>query len=242
MKLYKRLIEASLRAALKDTPAVCVLGPRQAGKSTLVRMLEPDYAYVTFDDAAALAFARSDPTGFVAALPERVILDEVQRVPDLLRTIKFSVDQDRRPGRFVLTGSANLMLLPDLGDSLAGRMEVLQLQPLTAAEMERHPGRFLEVFMEGGLKPQVNPSKTAFFDTLASRIVSGGFPEAVARTPTRARAWHRAYLRTLIERDVREVARVRDASALSRLEPPRERRRLVGVSQAAIGISRCCCC
>jgi predicted AAA+ superfamily ATPase len=217
VKPFDRPLAASLRAALKDTPVVCLLGPRQSGKSTLARTLEPRYTYVSFDDAATLAFGQSDPAGFVAALPDPVILDEVQRVPELLRTIKLAVDQDRRPGRFVLTGSANLLLLPKLGDSLAGRMEVIQLHPLTAAERARVPGRLLADLIHGRLKPRVSESKTENSLALAERVVTGGFPEAVARSGARARTWHREYLRTLIERDVQDVARVRDASAVGRL-------------------------
>ena len=123
---YARPLLASLKIALRDTPVVCVLGPRQSGKTTLARTLEPRYAYLSFDDAATLSFAKADPTGFVAALPKRAILDEIQRVPELLRTLKLAVDLDRRPGRFILTGSANLLLLPGLGDSMAGRMEVVK--------------------------------------------------------------------------------------------------------------------
>ena len=129
-----RALTATVRAALADTPVVCLLGPRQCGKTTLARMLAPRFGYVSFDDVDALALARSDPNGFLAALPGHVILDEIQRVPELLRAIKLSVDRDRRPGRFLLTGSANLLLLPRLGDSLAGRMAVVELQPLAAAE------------------------------------------------------------------------------------------------------------
>jgi predicted AAA+ superfamily ATPase len=94
--LYARPLATALTSALRDMPVVCLLGPRQSGKTTLARMLEPRYAYVTFDDAATLAFAQADPTGFVAALPPRAILDEIQRVPALLRTLKLAVDRDRR--------------------------------------------------------------------------------------------------------------------------------------------------
>lgn len=217
MKLYARPLAAALKAALRDTPVACLLGPRQSGKTTLARTLEPRYAYVTFDDAATLAFAQADPTGFVAALPKRAILDEVQRVPELLRTLKLAVDRDRRPGRFVLTGSANLLLLPGLGDSLAGRMEVVQLQPLTAAEQARAPGRFLAALLGGHLKPAVAATAPEPPLALAGRVVAGGFPEAVARSPARARVWHREYLRLLLERDVQDVARVRDTAAVGRL-------------------------
>ena len=115
---------------------VALLGPRQCGKTTLARSLAPDYGYVTFDDEDALTLARSDPNGFLAALPDPVILDEIQRAPELLRALKLSVDRNRRPGRFLLTGSANLLLLPRLGESLAGRMAIIELQPLTASERE----------------------------------------------------------------------------------------------------------
>ncbi|HNC69950.1 MAG TPA: ATP-binding protein [Pseudomonadales bacterium] len=217
MTPYPRLLAASLKTALRDTPVVCLLGPRQAGKTTLVRTLEPKYAYVTFDDDATLAFAQSDPGGFVAALPERVILDEIQRVPELLRTLKLAVDRDRRPGRFVLTGSANLLLLPTLGDSLAGRMEVVHLQPLTAAEQARTRGQFLGALLTGTLKPKIAPLDSQAPQVLAEHVVGGGFPEALSRSPTRARAWHREYLRSLIERDVHDVARVRDSAMVGRL-------------------------
>lgn len=216
-RLFARPLAASMKAALRDTPVVCLLGPRQSGKTTLARTLEPRHSYVTFDDAATLAFARSDPTGFVAALPKRAILDEIQRVPELLRSLKLVVDRDRRPGRFVLTGSANLLLLPGLGDSLAGRMEVVQLQPLTAAEQSRAPGRFLATFLAGRLRPAIASTVPRAPRDLAAFIVAGGFPEAVARAPARARSWHREYLRTLIERDVKDVAQVRDAAAVGRL-------------------------
>ncbi|MBV6424233.1 MAG: hypothetical protein NAOJABEB_02043 [Steroidobacteraceae bacterium] len=217
MKPYDRPLAASLKGALRDTPVVCLLGPRQSGKTTLVRTLGPRYAYVSFDDEATLAFAQADPAGFAAALPERVILDEIQRVPELLRALKLAVDRDRRPGRFVLTGSANLLLLPRLGDSLAGRMEVVSLQPLTAAEQARAPGRFLAALLAGRLRPSIAGLAPAKEQTLAAWIVAGGFPEAVARPAARARAWHREYLRALMERDVRDVARVRDPAAVGRL-------------------------
>lgn len=206
-----------MQTALADTPVVCLLGPRQAGKTTLARQFEPEYGYVTLDDAATLAFAQSDPSGFVAALPDPVILDEVQRIPELLRSIKLAVDRDRRPGRFLLTGSANLLLLPRLGDSLAGRMEVVDLQPLTAAEQARKRGRFLAALLDGQLKPALAPAAEPGSPGLAKWVVTGGFPEAVRREPERARAWHRQYLRAVLERDVQVVARVRDTRELARL-------------------------
>lgn len=212
-----RPLHATVETALADTPVVCLLGPRQAGKTTLVRQFEPAYSYTSLDDPATLAFAESDPVGFVAALPDPVILDEVQRAPELMRAIKLSVDGDRRPGRFLLTGSANLLLLPRLGDSLAGRMEVVALQPLSAAEQLRQPGGFLENLLSGRLQPAIEPAGLGDLAHLAERVVIGGYPEAVQRAPWRARTWHRQYLRRLIERDVQDIARVREPHELSRL-------------------------
>lgn len=214
---FDRPLRAAVTVALADTPVVCLLGPRQAGKTTLARQFEPEYGYVTLDDPATLAFAQGDPSGFIDALPDPVILDEVQRVPELLRSIKQAVDRDRRPGRFLLTGSANLLLLPRLGDSLAGRMEVVDLQPLTAAEQARKPGLFLQALLAGKLKPAIAQGVEPDMPALAAQVVTGGFPEAVRRDPVRARAWHRQYLRAVLERDVHDVARVRDTRELARL-------------------------
>ncbi|MBS0486171.1 MAG: ATP-binding protein [Proteobacteria bacterium] len=215
--LFDRPLRAAVAVALADTPVVCLMGPRQAGKTTLARQFEPAFGYVTLDDPATLAFAQIDPSGFVDALPDPVILDEVQRAPELLRAIKLAVDRDRRPGRFLLTGSANLLLLPRLGDSLAGRMEVVDLQPLTAAEQARRPGRFLDALLEGKLKPALTAGVEPGMIGLAAQVVAGGFPEAVRRDPARARAWHRQYLRAVLDRDVHDVARVRDTRELARL-------------------------
>ena len=215
--LYPRVLRAALETALADTPVVCVLGPRQCGKSTLAQTFMPQYAAVTLDDSALLATARSDPDGFVGALPHAVIIDEVQRAPELLRAIKAAVDRDRRPGRFLLTGSANLLLLPQISDSLAGRAEVLQLHPLTEAEKERHAGRFLEQLLQGGFAPAIVPAEPEALLDLPRRLVEGGYPEPLNRSPERARQWHRQYLRTIIERDVQDIARVRDVGALGRL-------------------------
>ena len=112
MNLYPRYIEPILKAALADTPVVCVLGPRQAGKTTLVQRLAPKRTYLSFDDPNLLNAASHDPLGFVQGLPARVILDEIQRVPELLPVIKLSVDQQRTPGRFILTGCCFLSGIP----------------------------------------------------------------------------------------------------------------------------------
>ena len=216
--LYPRPLATVLHTALADTPVVCLTGPRQSGKTTLVRALMPERPYFSLDHGPYLAAAKADPAGFVAALPREVTIDEVQRAPELLPAIKLSVDLDRRPGRFVLTGSANLLLLPAVTESLAGRMEIARLMPLSEAEKERRRGLFLADLLAGAITPALragghlsNPAD------LARRLVSGGYPEPLARSPARARQWHRQYVQGIVDRDVLDVGKVRDADGVARL-------------------------
>lgn len=217
LPLFPRLVEPAIRTALADTPVVCVVGPRQSGKTTLVRNMEANRAFYSLEQDMHYKFASSDPDGFVASLPDYACLDEVQRVPALFHALKISVDQDRRSGRFLLTGSANPLLVPKASESLAGRVEIVQLQPLTEAEKARKPGCFLSDFLNDGFKPCLRLKSVPSKPALEDRLVAGGYPEALARPPDRARQWHRQYLRSLIERDVKEVARIRGANELGRL-------------------------
>ena len=215
--LFQRSLTPVLMEALADTPVVCLFGPRQSGKTTLVQQLASERAFVSLDEHNYYQNAGADPDGFVASLPEAVTLDEVQRVPELLISIKRAVDEDRRPGRFLLTGSANLLLVPTVTESLAGRMEMAQLHPLTESEKERRPGRFIGDLLNGALAPGIRPRAEPAGPPLPARLVAGGYPEPLTRAPGRARQWHRQYLRSIIERDVQEVARVRDARELARV-------------------------
>ena len=212
-----RGMAAPLAEAMRDTPVVCLLGPRQSGKTSLVQRVFPRRAYYTFDDASLRHTAESDPGGFVAQLPEEVILDEVQRAPAVLPAIKMAVDEHRRPGRFLVTGSANLLLLPSVGESLAGRMEIVRLHPLTEAEKERKPGRLVAELLAGKLQPDIRPGRTDPSE-LIERILRGGYPEALRRPRLpRLRQWHRDYLAALIERDARDVANLRNLDHLAHL-------------------------
>jgi predicted AAA+ superfamily ATPase len=214
---YPRFATLLLRQALAESPVVLIHGPRQCGKTTLAQAVGTalGYTYRSFDDAVTLAAATSDPVGFVDDLPERVILDEVQRVPALFTTLKRAVDRDRRPGRFLLTGSANVLLLPTLADSLAGRMEILRLHPLAQGELARTAPAFLDALFGGGFKAR---SYERLGKDLLRRIVAGGYPAALARsTPRRRAAWYRDYVETLVQRDVRELARIASLDALPRL-------------------------
>lgn len=215
--LYPRYVEPRLIEALGDSPVVLIHGPRQSGKTTLARMVaEPrGYAYFSFDDEVARAAAEADPVGFVADLPQRAILDEVQRVPSIFTAIKASVDRHRVPGRFILTGSANVLLVPRLSDSLAGRMEILRLHPLAQCELARRSPRFLDTLFAGGFKTRTSERLGR---NLAERITAGGYPAALGRPSARRRAtWYRDYLQALVERDVRDLARISALDAMPRL-------------------------
>src|SRR5579875_4213699 len=147
-------MEHRVRETLADTPVALVIGPRRAGKTTLVRAMgERGRAYLTLDDQTVLGAARVDPSGFIRGL-DRAIIDGIQRVPELLLAIKKSVDEDYRPGRFLLTGSANVLTLPRIADSLAGRMETIQMLPLARAEVEGRTPTFLEHLFAGELRSQ----------------------------------------------------------------------------------------
>ena len=216
--LYPRPLAVVLGEALADTPVVCLTGPRQSGKTTLVRAMMPERPFFSLDHPPYLSAAKGDPAGFVAALPREVTIDEIQRAPELLPAIKLSVDLDRRPGRFVLTGSANLLLLPAVTESLAGRMEVARLMPLSESEKERRPGRFLADLLAGDITPALHAGGQAPDPAgLGGRLVSGGYPEPLGRNPARARQWHRQYVRSIVDRDVLDVGRVRDADGVARL-------------------------
>jgi predicted AAA+ superfamily ATPase len=204
--LHPRLLVPRLQEALADTPVVLITGPRQAGKTTLVRHLaETGMRYLTLDDNLTLLSAREDPVGFIRNL-DRAVIDEIQRAPALLLAIKKTVDEDRRPGRFLLTGSANLMALPLVADSLAGRMETLVLYPFAQCEIQQHGTHWLDEVFTGKIPEVAQP---LLCDALREAVLCGGYPEAFARaTPRRRQAWHRQYLDVLIQRDVQEIANI----------------------------------
>ncbi|MXV98899.1 MAG: ATP-binding protein [Acidimicrobiaceae bacterium] len=239
---YPRHVRGQLLEALQDSPAVVIHGPRQCGKTTLAQTLcAPkhlsrsgwpaaersaglDYAYFTFDGDAARNAARADPVGFVADLPERVVLDEVQRVPELFAAIKLAIDRDRRPGRFVLTGSTNVLLVPALADSLAGRMQIVRLHPLSQVELANPGGPAERAGPEPGFLDSVFgdgfpvASSERLGGRLRERIAAGGYPAALTRPAGRRRTrWHVDYLDAVAQRDVRDLARIARLEVLPRL-------------------------
>ena len=217
--MFRRLLEQSLDSAIADTPATFVAGSRQSGKSTLVQALvdrADGWTYRTFDSVNTLASALADPQGFVEALGDRAVVDEIQRAPGILLPLKLAIDQDRRPGRFVLTGSANIFTLPRAAESLAGRMEVLTLWPLAQAELDGTKSSFIDACFDG--QPATLYGPPIDRGALVRRLLRGGYPEAVSRkgAPERRR-WFDAYLTTLLQRDLRDLAAVEQVAEVPRI-------------------------
>ena len=209
------VIEPRVVEALTDTPVVMISGPRQAGKTTLVRRIAANHGirYLTLDDEITRLAAVEDPVGMIRA-QDRAVIDEIQRAPQLLLAIKKTIDEDRRPGRFLLTGSANLMTLPAVTDSLAGRMETLSLLPLSQSEMHGGTANWLDSVFSGRLP---EPRMVLTGDELVEAVLRGGYPESVSRSTARRRtAWSRQYIDALIQRDVRDLAGVDRLDSLPR--------------------------
>ncbi|MGV8083919.1 MAG: ATP-binding protein [Coriobacteriia bacterium] len=215
--LHPRFAQPRVVEALLDSPAVLIHGPRQCGKTTLARTVgeQLGYSYLTFDDDTLRQSAEVDPMGFVADLPQRTIIDEVQRVPTIFSAMKLAIDRDRTPGRFLLTGSTNVLLVPALADSLAGRMDIVRLHPLAQCEIAGVPSRFVERVFRGDFSVG---DGGRLGEDLAERITRGGYPVAVARTSApRRSAWYRDYVDAIVQRDVREIAKITSLDALPRL-------------------------
>ena len=212
-----RHAEASVRLALTDTRIVAIVGPRQSGKTTLARRIADDdgRAFVSLDDEQFRRFAQDDPTGFARGLG-RAVVDEIQRAPDLILALKKEVDERPDPGRYLITGSVDLFRGTISPDSLAGRVETVELLPFSQAEIAGGvPPRFLDRVLAGDFPAVEETGPTA---DLIERIVSGGYPSALARTvPARRRSWLRAYAQALAERDVSDIAPVGKRDEMVRL-------------------------
>lgn len=213
--MYPRFIERRVREALADTRVVLLCGPRQSGKTTLARHIAGNtIPFVTLDDATVFESVSADPVGFVRSL-DRAVIDEVQRVPGLILAIKTAVDADPRPGKFLLTGSADLMTLPRVADSLAGRMGIARLLPLAQAELRGTPVSFLQQAFAGEPPTAGTP---IIGDELMETVLAGGYPEALTRsTWRRRRDWHLDYVEAIIQRDVHDFASIEQLDAMPKL-------------------------
>jgi uncharacterized protein len=214
-QMLDRAITGTVEEAMNSARAVALLGARQSGKSTLVRMLAEGRLsadYVTLDDEPVRELAAGDPAGFVAGLGRRVVIDEVQRVPPLLLAIKSRLDRDNRPGQFLLTGSANLRRIPTVSDALPGRVDYLTLWPFTQGELAGQPEDFLGRLFRGEIPnlTDVPAGRHEYVD----RLLQGGFPEAQRRASTARSRFFESYVATIVERDVVETSRVYEPASV----------------------------
>jgi predicted AAA+ superfamily ATPase len=216
--MYKRNIITKLKKALTRSPVTLLLGARQTGKTTLIREVagEKEYHYVSLDDIRFLSAAQHDPIGFLADMPKPLVIDEVQRVPELFLAIKHDVDLNRRPGRYVLTGSANPLLIPRIGDSLAGRVEIITLYPLSQGEFNNHVDSFIDTVWDAesfsGYK--IKPCSR---QELYTKILTGGYPSAQNIDEEDQQAWFNNYITTIIQKDVLDLSGIEALNAMPRL-------------------------
>jgi hypothetical protein len=219
--MFPRFVEHKLLEALQDTPVVLIHGSRQSGKTTLAQMVgqRHNYLYITFDDVNQLNSAKADPVGFIDSLPEKTILDEIQRVPEIFTSIKSSVDKNRLPGRFILTGSANVLLLPTLSDSLAGRIEIIHLRPLAQAEINGQlSGVFNTLFSTEVGYQLTTTGYSKLGNELTKLITAGGYPSALSRaSASRRMSWYKDFTNTLIQRDIKDIANIQHINVIPKL-------------------------
>ncbi len=218
---YERFLEPALLVSLSDTPVLLLNGARQVGKTTLLRHLAArgwgagKPRYVTLDDPLERAQAESDPASFLGGVAP-LMIDEVQLVPDLLPAIKQQVDNDRRPGRYLLTGSADIFTLPTVSESLAGRMAIRTLHPLAQAEIAGDHISLVDLLFAE--EPLIYDRKDEERPDRFERIATGGYPEAVARArPARREEWFEDYVTTILTRDVRDLASIERLTDMPRL-------------------------
>ena len=214
--MYKRNITNSIIDALTDTPVILVNGARQTGKSTLCKDLiksgEFHAQIVTMDDPVTLLAAKKDPLGFLEDLDKHVIIDEVQRAPELLLPIKKLIDEDRKGRRIIITGSADIMMLPKVGDSLAGRIEIHNLWPLSQDEITGTESNFLNTLINPDGK--FKPTNVSWKD-IASKMRVGGYPESLERSsPQRRNKWFSDYMTAILQKDIRDLANIEGLTEL----------------------------
>jgi len=214
--MFKRSLGFKVKKAIARSPVVLLTGARQSGKTTLIKEIgqEQGYSYVSFDDMRHLSAAKNDPIGFLAGLSKPIILDEVQRMPELFLAIKQDVDENRIAGRYLLTGSANPLLIPKLGDSLAGRMEILELFPLSAGEIEDRQENCIEWLFSNEVPKAVIPITK---DALYQKILTGGYPSVQGLNSEDRDAWFASYITTILHRDVQDLAQIAGLTELPRL-------------------------
>lgn len=219
MGLIPRGIEGELRDILSVSRAAAITGPRQAGKSTLAKQLQAAGVvpnYFSLDDEATRTVARADPDGFALSLARPAVIDEVQRVPELMLAVKQILDRDHTPGQFLLTGSADLVTARVIADALPGRVEYVNLWPLSQAEIAGTSTSVIDLLLDG-VPPQVSGAPKGR-GASAELVVAGGFPDARDRAPRQRVRYFRSYVQTILGRDLPDIGEVRiDSSKLEQL-------------------------
>ena len=215
-KEYKRWQVESTREAQKMRRVVAISGARQTGKTTLSRQVIAESGdYRSLDDSFMLDYAISDPKGFVHNNTGTMVIDEIQKAPKLIPEIKLVVDKNNRPGQFLITGSANILTLPIISDSLAGRVKHIRLRPLTVGEILGHKPSFPKKAFNMDFPGKISGYDKDHIVDLAFR---GGYPEAVSIEKQQHRKdWHRDYLNTILMRDLKDIANIRRQNDLKSL-------------------------
>jgi predicted AAA+ superfamily ATPase len=229
----ERNVRATVVEAMSEARAVCLLGARQVGKSTLARAIaerEHPARYITLDDEATRQAAREDPTGFISRVSGPTVIDEVQRAPALMLAIKERLDSDDRRGQFLLAGSANILTLPTIADALPGRVDYIRLWPFSQGELAGRRESFIDRLLAGE-PPQVDDAAIGR-EAYAARIVTGGFPDAQGRSARGRTRFFSGYIASILGRDLQDIASVRDTGSVERLL------RLVAARSASLVSSR----
>jgi len=206
----KRLISEKIRKALEFFPVVAVMGARQTGKTTLVRKEFPERAYFSLDSPEVRAIMEEGALDFLSAQKDPVTLDEVQKVPSAFQIIKILVDKDRKPGRFLITGSANFLLMKNITETLAGRIAIFELPGFTLSEAENlAPSSLIKYCLEDKEAPPLPPLTSWEGPDLHDVVTRGSYPPAVlAPDPETRTMWLENYVATYLERDLRELSQV----------------------------------
>ncbi len=214
--MRSRNLKYPIIEALQDTPVIVLNGARQVGKSTFCKLLLEESVInaqiITLDDPSTLLAAQSDPLGFLEGLNKHLIIDEVQRAPELLLSIKKLIDEDRKERRIILTGSADVMSLPKIADSLAGRIEIHNLWPLSQDELRGQKSSFIDLLIS---TDSTFPSSKTPWEEIVQMIVDGGYPETLTRkTSSRKSKWFESYISSVLQKDIRELSNIEGLSQI----------------------------